>query len=267
MASAIPPPLFLSTPGDPPIPWSDWKLIFHAYADAAGKDADKPERRKALLLNALGHAGLKLYCTSNAANASATTPSSDVFQNAVALFDEHFKDASCDYVAHWKFQERRQLPSEPVADFISSLRSLAASCGFGALERDMIRHQVFTGISSHNVRCRLLQNGSSITLTEAISVAREDELVRSQLEQFAPHSMLQRSAAGPQDTGRANMAARRLRFGAAVNMAVRLHSCSVVVIMAARPLRGGEEADKMATPCRQIRLFKAASELLALQHS
>ncbi|KAH7968330.1 hypothetical protein HPB52_007865 [Rhipicephalus sanguineus] len=63
MVSPIPPPLFLSTPGDPPIPWADWKLIFQANADAAGEDAAKPERRKALFINALGYAGLKLYQT------------------------------------------------------------------------------------------------------------------------------------------------------------------------------------------------------------
>lgn len=189
MASPIPPPLFLPSPGDPSLPWADWKLVFQAYADAAGEDASKPERRKALLLNALGPAGLKLFYTLDASNASPTPASGDAFKNAVALFDEHFKDASCDYLACVKFQERRQLPGEPVADFINSLRTLAASCGFGALEDDMIRHQLFTGVASQNVRCRMLQKGSSISLSEAISIAREDELIRSQLEQFAPHSV------------------------------------------------------------------------------
>ncbi|KAH7969198.1 hypothetical protein HPB52_015790 [Rhipicephalus sanguineus] len=94
MASPIPPPLFLSTPGDPPIPWADWKLIFEAYVDAIGKDAAKPERRKALLINALGYAGLKLYQTLSSANASETPASADVFQAALALFDDHFKDAN-----------------------------------------------------------------------------------------------------------------------------------------------------------------------------
>ncbi|KAH7951262.1 hypothetical protein HPB52_007223 [Rhipicephalus sanguineus] len=67
MASPIPPPLFLSTPGDPPIPWAYWKLIFEAYVDAIGDDARKPERWKALLFNALGNAGLKLYQTLSSA--------------------------------------------------------------------------------------------------------------------------------------------------------------------------------------------------------
>ncbi|KAH7951325.1 hypothetical protein HPB52_007998 [Rhipicephalus sanguineus] len=226
MASPIPLPLFLSSPGDPPIPWSDWKLIFQAYADAAGEDATKPKRRKALLLNALGHAERKLFYTLNAANAG------------------HFKDASCDYIARLKLQERRQFPGEPVVDFITSLRTLAASCGFSALENDMLRHQLFTGIASQNVHCRLLQKGASISLSEAIAIAREDELLRSQLE----HSFELR---GPKAavlcfTGCVNMAAL-LRLGAAVNMA-------------APPLRGGKEAVKMAA---QIRLFKGNRECLA----
>ncbi|KAH7947937.1 hypothetical protein HPB52_017158 [Rhipicephalus sanguineus] len=253
MASPIPPPLFLSTPGDPPIPWADWKLIFEAYVDAIGKDAAKPERRKALLINALGYAGLKLYQTLSSANASETPASADVFQAALALFDDHFKDASCDYVARLRFQERRQLPGEPVVDFIASLRSLAASCGFGALENDMIRQQLFIGVASQNVRCRLLQKGSSITLSEALSIAREDELCSN---------FLLRGAMAPVlcFTGRANMAALLLRLGAAVNMAARLHIPFVAVNMAAPPLRGVEEAVKMAA---QILLFKGNRERLA----
>ncbi|KAH7946675.1 hypothetical protein HPB52_003199 [Rhipicephalus sanguineus] len=198
MASPIPPPLFLSTPGDPPIPWADWKLIFEAYVDAIGDDARKPERRKALLLNALGHAGLKLYQTLSSANVSETPASSDVFQAAVALFDDHFKDASCDYVARLRFQERRQLPGEPVVDFIASLRSLAASCGFGALENDMIRQQLFIGVANSLLRGLLLMAP-----------------IRSPVP--------------------ANMAALLLRLGAAVNMAARLHSPFGAVNMAAPP--------------------------------
>ncbi|KAH7969210.1 hypothetical protein HPB52_015908 [Rhipicephalus sanguineus] len=229
------------------------RLIFEAYVDAIGNDARKPERRKALLLNALGYAGLKLYQTLSSANASETPASADVFQAALALFDDHFKDASCDYVARLRFQERRQLPGEPVVDFIASLRSLAASCGFGALENDMIRQQLFIGVASQNVRCRLLQKGSSITLSEALSIAREDELCSN---------FLLRGAMAPVlcFTGRANMAALLLRLGAAVNMAARLHSPFVAVNMAAPPLRGVEEAVKMAA---QILLFKGNRERLA----
>ncbi|KAH7956899.1 hypothetical protein HPB52_013499 [Rhipicephalus sanguineus] len=252
MASPIPPPLFLSTPGDPPIPWADWKLIFEAYVDAIGNDARKPERRKALLLNALGYAGLKLYHTLSSVNASETPASSDVFQSALALFDDHFKDASCDYVARLRFQERRQLPGEPVVDFIASLRSLAASCGFGARENDMIRQQLFIGVASQNVRCRLLQKGSSISLSEALSIAREDELVPTFCCGGAMAPVLC-------FTGRANMAALLLRLGAVVNMAARLHSPFVAVNMAAPPLRGVEEAVKMAA---QILLFKGNRALL-----
>lgn len=60
MASPIPSPVFLSTPGDTPIPWADWKLIFEAYADVVWEDISKPERCKALFLNKSGDAELKL---------------------------------------------------------------------------------------------------------------------------------------------------------------------------------------------------------------
>ncbi|KAH7962084.1 hypothetical protein HPB52_014227 [Rhipicephalus sanguineus] len=77
MASAIQPPLFLSSPGDPSIPWPEWKLIFQAYVDAVREEAGKPERSETLLLNALGRAGLKLYYTLCAANGPGKQASSD----------------------------------------------------------------------------------------------------------------------------------------------------------------------------------------------
>ncbi|KAH7973082.1 hypothetical protein HPB52_021079 [Rhipicephalus sanguineus] len=254
MACPIPPPLFLSTPGDPPIPWADWKLIFQAYADAAGEDAAKPERRKALFINALGRAGLKRY----------QTEFRQRVKRRLRRLTYSKPHSHCSTII-LKTQSR-QLPGQPVVDFIASLRSLAASCGFGALENDMIRPQLFIGVASQNVRCRLLQKGSSITLSEALSIAREDGLVRVQLEQFAPHSVQQLSAAGGAMapvlcfTGRANMAAL-LRLGAAVNMAARLHSPFVAVNMAAPPRPGVEEAVNMATPCCRIQLFRINTEL------
>ncbi|XP_075728298.1 uncharacterized protein LOC142769187 [Rhipicephalus microplus] len=174
-------------------------MVTRTYA--AGEDASKAERRKALLLNAFGPAGIKLFYTLDATNASPTPASGNAFKNAVAHFHEHFKDVSCDYLARVKFQERRQLPGEPVAEFITSLRTLAASCGFGAFEADMIRHQLFTGVASQDARCRMLKKGSSISLSEALSIARADELIRSQLEQFALHPVQQLSAAGGQGGG------------------------------------------------------------------
>lgn len=60
MASPIPPLVFLSMPGDTPIPWADWKLIFEAYVDVVWEDISKPERCKALFLNESGDAKLKL---------------------------------------------------------------------------------------------------------------------------------------------------------------------------------------------------------------
>lgn len=58
------------------------------------------------------------------------------------------------------------------------------------------------------------------------------------------------------------MAALHLRLGAAANMDARLHSPSVAANMAASLRRGGEEAGNMATPFRQILVFRNSTELL-----
>ncbi|KAH7961997.1 hypothetical protein HPB52_013939 [Rhipicephalus sanguineus] len=169
MASLIPPPLFLSTPGDPPIPWADWKLIFQAYADAAGEDAAKPERRKALFINALGYAGLKLYQTLSSANASETPASSDVFQAALALFDDHFKRRVLMSVADSSKKARPSLFQKPsrlrermnlfVCSWSNSLRT---QCSNFLLRGAMAPVLCFTGRA--NKAALLLRLGAAVNM-------------------------------------------------------------------------------------------------------
>lgn len=61
-AVASPPP-FLSTPGQTVVAWPQWKLAFLNYLEAVGGEKMSAIRRKAILLNALGLEGQRMYCS------------------------------------------------------------------------------------------------------------------------------------------------------------------------------------------------------------
>ncbi|KAL1482154.1 hypothetical protein MTO96_034002 [Rhipicephalus appendiculatus] len=52
-----PPPLFLSSPGHPAVPWDQWKQAFQTYMVASGASDRAGERRKAILLTCFGMEG------------------------------------------------------------------------------------------------------------------------------------------------------------------------------------------------------------------
>lgn len=56
-----PPPPFLATPGPASVPWRQWKLAFLNYLEAIGGEDLTQRRRKAILLNALGLEGQRIF--------------------------------------------------------------------------------------------------------------------------------------------------------------------------------------------------------------
>ena len=58
-----PPDPFLPLPGDPVIPWKQWKSSFETYLLATGLDSATSERKRAILLHLLGAEGNRIFNT------------------------------------------------------------------------------------------------------------------------------------------------------------------------------------------------------------
>ena len=83
-----------------------------------------------------------------------------------------------------RFLTRDQQPGESIDQFVTELRTLAASCEWGELKDDLICSRIVSGISSNSVRERLLRSETDLTLQKAIDICRIAELSKQQMKLF-----------------------------------------------------------------------------------
>ncbi|XP_064472580.1 uncharacterized protein LOC135387147 [Ornithodoros turicata] len=118
-AIASPPP-FLPTPGQLDVPWHQWKLGFLNYLEAMGGDDLTAKRRKAILLNALGLEGQRVFYsiptdsrmglnTEPSTSTELPQSSGDVFEEAMLALDLHYKVTRNVLLERHRFRGRRQL--------------------------------------------------------------------------------------------------------------------------------------------------------------
>ena len=78
-----PPPVFLATPGDPPVPWTRWLSTFETYLMASGVDWANvtAARRRAILVHCLGIEGQIIFLS---------LTETDTYATAVTALRNHF---------------------------------------------------------------------------------------------------------------------------------------------------------------------------------
>ncbi|KAJ8046478.1 hypothetical protein HOLleu_05158 [Holothuria leucospilota] len=177
----LPPPEFLSTPGQPPRPWKQWYRQFQNYVVAAAFDFPA-ERKRAILLHCLGAEGQRIFHTLPVVSSTET----DTYEQAVRTLETHFKPTVNVVAERYRFRQRAQLPGEPVDSYISSLRELASTCEFRDFADEMIRDQLVEKTTSTKLRERLLLE-KDLTLTKAITLARNMEQALREASSMCPN--------------------------------------------------------------------------------
>ncbi|KAL1468103.1 hypothetical protein MTO96_041699 [Rhipicephalus appendiculatus] len=194
MNAAIPPPPFLQSPGEPPVPWRQWRPVLQAYIDAAARDAT-PEHKKALLLNALGIEGLNRYLrvVEDEPQPASGGGTQDAVQDAYlatlkrldAIYDEQL-DPTCLRAA---FKALRQGPVESAVQFILEVRRLTRLWRhfrhFGATSDILAFDQIVAGIASPHLKRKFFKMGQEFTIQKAMDVAKEEERVDRALQQVS----------------------------------------------------------------------------------
>ena len=104
-----------------------------------------------------------------------------------AKFDAHCKPKKNLVVERHRFLTREQLPGESLDQYVTELRTLAASCEWGNLKDDLVCSRIVNGISSRIVRERLLRE-SDLKLEKAVEICRADELSKKQMKLFGSKS-------------------------------------------------------------------------------
>ena len=87
-------------------------------------------------------------------------------------------------MSRYLFHRRDQRDNESVEQYITNLKILARECAYTttAITEEMIRDSFVCGISTAKVREKLLQVGSNLTLSQAITIARAHVETQVQLK-------------------------------------------------------------------------------------
>ena len=155
------------------------------------------------------------------------------YDTALAALKDAFIKPVNAVVARHKLSTRKQLPNESVDEYVRSLQKLSLDCNFTSVSTETyrdeyIRDAFITGISSQNIRTRLLEN-RTLSLTAAIDQARALEIATSdsqiydststsasrpiaatkQVEEFPNSSTFNRNEELVETSAAANAAAKR----------------------------------------------------------
>ncbi|KAJ1184702.1 hypothetical protein NDU88_001505 [Pleurodeles waltl] len=168
------PPPFLATPGEPPIPWKQWKKMFSTYLLAIGGDRYSPIRRQAILLHHLGIEGKRIYeDLPEVSLGMGDGQPSNLIEMSLQMLDLQFTPKTNLVLERHKFFSRMQGADEDVASYVATLRGLALSCRFEQLSDCLIKDQIVRCAYSKKIREKLLMKDPS--LEEAIQVAKRME--------------------------------------------------------------------------------------------
>ena len=175
MATLASLPFFLQAPGNPPMPWSQWRRMFETYNVAANLGGAAVARKRAILQNSLGAEGQRLYYT--LPNPPPVNEEDD-FAKALRQLDLHFTPTVNVVAERYRFRQRAHLPGESIEDYVAALRQLRVTCGWDCdnctTADDSIRDQIVEKTNSPQVRERLLLEGG-LTLERTVQLASQVE--------------------------------------------------------------------------------------------
>ena len=79
------------------------------------------------------------------------------------------------------FNNRNQLPGEPIDHFVTDLRTKAKTCEFGTLTDSLIRDRIVEGVLDDGTHSRLLRE-TSLTLQKALNICQSSEAASTQIK-------------------------------------------------------------------------------------
>ncbi|KAJ1090233.1 hypothetical protein NDU88_003368 [Pleurodeles waltl] len=162
------PPPFLATPGEPPIPWKQWKKTFNTSMLAIGGDRYSPLRRQAILLHHLGVEGRRI-CEDlpEVSLGMRDGQPINVVDMSMQMLDIQFTPKTNLVL---EIFSRVQRADEDIASYIVSLGGLALSCRFEQISDSLIRDQIVRCTYDKRIREKMLMKDPN--LEEAIQIAK-----------------------------------------------------------------------------------------------
>ncbi|KAJ7991327.1 hypothetical protein DPEC_G00296170 [Dallia pectoralis] len=161
------PDYFLPLPGEPVVPWNQWRTSFELYLLAIGLDNATSARKRAILLHLLGAEGNRIFNTLNG--------TLDTYNAVITALTGHFVKSQNILFQRLEFRQRCQRPGESARQFVADLKALAQRCNFGVMRDELIRDQLIEKTSNPRVQEELLLKDATLSLEDALTLALQVE--------------------------------------------------------------------------------------------
>ncbi|UYV66338.1 hypothetical protein LAZ67_4001361 [Cordylochernes scorpioides] len=158
--------------------FDEYVRYFNNYMIAEDKLNVEENRKIAIFLNSVGAEAQRQYYT--LPKASTVTSLSE----AIDLLRQRYVVKSRPWVIRMKFNDRRQLQGETIANYISALRALAKDCAYGSMEDELIRDRFIVGTKIKQLRDRLLVETTDLNLDQVVQLATQYEKAQEDNKMF-----------------------------------------------------------------------------------
>ena len=112
-----------------------------------------------------------------------TEPGELSYKDVVDKLEAHFKPKLIIIAERFRFYKRNQESGEKMADYLTELRRLAATCNFKTFLEEVLREKFVCGLSSEGVQHRLLLE-AGLTLDKAFEMAQGMEAAAVDAKEF-----------------------------------------------------------------------------------
>lgn len=128
----------LPEPVKKPADWKRFKDAFQFYITASETEKKSDQVKIALLINCIGEEHIDTFNTFELS-------SSATLDSVIEKFNGHFEPQLNVVYERYKFRTRKQQDGEPIATYITALKSLALTCSYNDKD-DQIRNTLVCGI-------------------------------------------------------------------------------------------------------------------------
>ncbi len=114
---------------------------------------------------------------------SPELPKDKSFDELVDVLKKHYDPEPIIIAERFHFYERRQKPTESIANYLATLRRLASRCEFGAFLSDALRDKLVCGMHSENTQ-KVLLTKAKLILEKAVEISQCMEATAQQSKEL-----------------------------------------------------------------------------------
>ena len=158
-----------------PNKWEDWRDRFYRFRLANKLNKETGEVQISSLIYSMGIEAENIFKSFN-----LSADDSKNFDTVIESFNNHFIPKKNVIHERAKFHQRQQQKGETTESFIRSLYELADNCNFGTDKNERIRDTIVVGLRDKMLSTKM-QLHEDLTLDKAVTMARQSEMVKSQV--------------------------------------------------------------------------------------